>query len=125
MALGIRTSKYRRLSNGQRTTIDGNLYFPGGLVTEGNTFFADVNANAGGDGLAWSSAFNDLQDAIDATVAANNDIIYVARGSFTVTSTVNFNKSGISVIVTNPGVSPWASASILRCWLMLLLPTVR
>lgn len=47
-----------------------------------------------------------LQDAIDASVGGNGDIILVERGGHTVTQTVNFNKSGIMVIAVDDGLSP-------------------
>lgn len=49
-----------------------------------------------------------LQTAIDASVSGNGDIIVVQRGEHSVTSTVNFNKSGIMVIRADYGVSPLA-----------------
>lgn len=49
-----------------------------------------------------------LQDAIDATVSGNGDIILVKRGGHTVTTAVNFNKSGIMVIAVDDGLSPIA-----------------
>ena len=109
MSYGIVASRYRRKGSGQPTVIDGIQWDPAGIVTEGNRWYVDANQTVNRDGKSWQTAFNDMQSAIDATTAANNDVIYVARGSFTVTSTVNFNKSGIAVIVGNPGVSPWAS----------------
>lgn len=49
-----------------------------------------------------------LQDAIDACVAGNGDIILVTRGGHEVSATVNFNKSGIIVIAVDDGQSPLA-----------------
>ena len=109
MALGIVSRSFHRGSPHAPTTIDGIAWDAAGIVTEGNRWYADKNASAGGDGKTWATAFNTMQAAIDAATAANNDVIYVARGTFTVTETVNFNKSGIAVIVGNPGLSPWAS----------------
>ena len=49
-----------------------------------------------------------LQAAIDQAVAGNGDIILVKRGGHTVTTAVNFNKSGIMVIAVDDGLSPIA-----------------
>ena len=54
------------------------------------------------------SISGELQAAIDAAVAANGDHIFVTRGGHTVTQTVNFNKSGISVIAVDDGLAPLA-----------------
>ena len=47
-----------------------------------------------------------LQNAIDEAVAAKGDIIALLPGASTVTATVNFNKSGINVIVLSRGLNP-------------------
>ncbi len=52
------------------------------------------------------SISGELQSAIDAAVAANGDHIFVTRGGHTVSATVNFNKSGISVIAVDDGLAP-------------------
>ncbi len=54
------------------------------------------------------SITGELQAAIDASVAGNGDHIFVERGGHTVTSTINFNKSGISVFAVDDGLAPLA-----------------
>ena len=70
----------------------------------GRTFFVNT-AGGGADDIDvpwWAvdevTVFSTLQAAIDACVANRGDIIYVKRGTQTVSATVNFNKAGISVI---------------------------
>jgi hypothetical protein len=50
--------------------------------------------------------FDTLQGAIDATVADRGDVIFVKRGYTTITTGVNFNKQGISVIGQRFGMPP-------------------
>jgi hypothetical protein len=64
------------------------------------TLFVDDDAAPGGDGLAWESAYDDLQLALAAAVAG--DEIWVASGTYQPTSgsdrAVSFNlKSGVSL----------------------------
>ena len=55
-----------------------------------SVLFVDDDAAAGGDGLAWSSAFDDLQAAIDRTSVLNSDgdlqndigAIWIAEGTY-------------------------------------------
>lgn len=49
-----------------------------------------------------------LQDAIDAAVAGNGDVILRLPGAETVTQAVNFNKAGIRVIAVGPTLNPLA-----------------
>ena len=44
--------------------------------------YVDVDAPAGGDGLAWATAFDDLQDAIDASAACTSPQLWVAEGQY-------------------------------------------
>ncbi len=45
--------------------------------------YVDDDAPAGGDGLSWNSAFNDLQDALDSTRTAAADVsIVLAQGIY-------------------------------------------
>ena len=50
-----------------------------------------------------------IQDAIDETVAGKGDIIVMMSGGNTVTQTVAFNKSGITVIAAQRGLQPHVS----------------
>jgi hypothetical protein len=42
----------------------------------------DVDAPSGGDGKSWATAFDNLQDAIDASVACGGSQIWVAEGTY-------------------------------------------
>ena len=44
----------------------------------------DVDAAAGGDGLTWATAFNDLQVALDTAAASEcvNPVFWVAEGTY-------------------------------------------
>ncbi|HVH98981.1 MAG TPA: LamG-like jellyroll fold domain-containing protein, partial [Enhygromyxa sp.] len=42
----------------------------------------DVDAPPGGDGQSWATAFDNLQDAIDASVACEDSQIWVAEGTY-------------------------------------------
>ena len=104
------------------THMSGPLQVGGGIIGAGGaggapggrTFF--VNANTSGAkniDRPWYdvdevTVFSTLQAAIDACVSSRGDIIYVAQGGHTVTSTVNFNKTGISVIGQAWGMNPFA-----------------
>ncbi len=50
-----------------------------------STLYVDDDAPAGGDGLSWETAFNDLQDALAAAAASGGtvDEIRVAGGRYT------------------------------------------
>lgn len=93
--------------------ISGNAGGVGG-APGGKTFY--VNPGGGGADdidVPWFlvdevSCFSTLQGAIDTCVSSRGDVIYVKRGGETVTSTVNFNKTGISVIGQMWGMNPFA-----------------
>ena len=44
--------------------------------------YVDIDIAGGGDGLAWSTAYNNLQTALSA--ASNGDVLWVAEGSYTI-----------------------------------------
>lgn len=46
---------------------------------DGTIIYVDDDANDGGDGMSWATAFNKLEDAFDITV---NDEIWVAAGTY-------------------------------------------
>ena len=52
------------------------------------------------------SISGELQSAIDNAVGGNGDHIFVERGGHEVSATVNFDKSGISVIAVADGLAP-------------------
>jgi hypothetical protein len=80
----------------------------------GRTFY--VNSNIGlarNIGRPWYDVdgdlvFDNLQDAIDACVDSRGDVIYVARAGYETSATINFNKTGISVIGQTFGITPMA-----------------
>lgn len=98
------------------THFSGQVHAEGGLTGSGlqapggRTFYVNTNSASAArnqdrpwfdvDGV---TVFSTLQDAIDACVASRGDIIYIARGTETVTETVNFNKTGITVMVQSFG----------------------
>ncbi|NNE29008.1 MAG: DUF5123 domain-containing protein [Saprospiraceae bacterium] len=67
----------------------------------GKTIHVDINAPAAGDGVYWSTAFTDLQDAL--AIAVNGDMILVAEGTYLPTPsgvrTISFNLvSGVTYL---------------------------
>ncbi|MBN1787572.1 MAG: right-handed parallel beta-helix repeat-containing protein [Sedimentisphaerales bacterium] len=50
------------------------------FTTAKSNLFVDVDADAGGSGLSWGTAYNDLQDAL--AVAQSGDQIWVAVGTY-------------------------------------------
>ncbi len=81
----------------------------GGGVLQANTeyqWFVDYNWDKGfGDGRTQDRPLKYLQDAIDQTVAHRGDVIYVGRSYTPITSTLAFNKIGISVIAMEYGMN--------------------
>ena len=74
-----------------------------------NIFFVDpTSGNDSNSGLDPRRALASLQAAIDLCVSNRGDIIVCVRGALTVTETVTFNKSGITVIGQQYGLSPFA-----------------
>lgn len=90
MALGIRTSKTRRLSNGQRTTIDGLPV----VLTDGNVYFVNgTDGNNNNDGKSIDSAKATITAGLGLVTDLNNDIIFVAPGFYNETVTVNKSRA--------------------------------
>ncbi len=58
----------------------------------GPIFYVDASAPDGGDGSAWTNAFNDLQDAL--TLAGSGDEIWVAAGTYKPSVQVIGNTAG-------------------------------
>lgn len=76
-----------------------------------NIFFVDSSSGVGSDGNDGRdprAPLATLQAAIDKCVANRGDIIVKMRGGEEVTSTVAFNKAGISVVAVDAGWSPLA-----------------
>jgi hypothetical protein len=64
MSLGIRTNKYRRVSNLSRTEIDGHQIYH----RKGDTLYVDASASSSGDGKSWDTAFTTMQEAFNVLV---------------------------------------------------------
>ncbi len=89
---------------------------PGGLEFFVNTNSASAARNADRpwfnvaqsdrqrvESTGGKTVFDNLQGAIDACVSSRGDRITIARGTETVTEAVNFNKTGITVVVQDFG----------------------
>ncbi len=75
-----------------------------GPATPGNIFYCDYGSgNDEDEGMSWATQFKTLQKAIDACTAGAGDFIFMGRGTETVTETVAFNKTGITVRVQSLG----------------------
>lgn len=101
------TAKHTQPQHFGDVLIDGELVANGpvNLGTFGDKFFVDpVNGNDGNAGDSKNDAFKTLQKAIDKTKENRSDLIIVAPGAHNVTSTVNFNKQGITVIAADMGM---------------------
>ena len=74
-----------------------------------NIFFVDPSSgDDGNSGLDPRRALVSLQAAIDLCVSNRGDIIVCLRGGLTVTETIAFNKSGITVVGQQYGMNPFA-----------------
>ncbi|WP_375562112.1 T9SS type A sorting domain-containing protein [Bernardetia sp. OM2101] len=71
------------------------------LQAQTTTYYVDIDAPLGGDGLTWATAFNNLQDGIDnaATVFANNGtgIVRVSDGTYPAPVTGFQLKNGVQI----------------------------
>jgi len=71
----------------------------GGPALTGNIFFVDPSSGtAANDGLSPDKGFPTMQAGIDACANNNGDVIVRMRGGEAVTTTVDFNKAGVTVI---------------------------
>ena len=57
------------------------MTFAQSSLVQADTIFVDANAEPGGNGKSWQTAFDDLQDALAAAQA--DDEIWVAEGTYT------------------------------------------
>ncbi len=88
-----------------------------GLIGDGKVFYRDTgNGSDGGTGTSPTDAFATLQKAIDSCVAGRGDVIICLPGGEEVTSTVNFNKSGITVIGATYGVNSFAKGELFSIY---------
>jgi hypothetical protein len=74
MSLGIRTNKYRRVSNLTRTEIDGHQLYH----RKGDIYYVDASASSSGDGKSWDTAFTTMQAAFDVLVGGET-IFFVGK----------------------------------------------
>ena len=52
------------------------------LFSTAAVIYVDAGATPGGDGSSWASAYNFLQDALDQTVEAQGDQLWIAEGTY-------------------------------------------
>jgi len=52
------------------------------LFSTAAVIYVDADATPGGDGSSWASAYNFLQDALDQTVEAQGDQLWIAEGTY-------------------------------------------
>jgi hypothetical protein len=67
-------------------------------------YYVDVNADPGGDGLSWATAFNVVQDGIDAP--AGNCEVWVAAGIYVI-----YETSGADTVLMRSGVDVYGGFS--------------
>jgi flagellar hook assembly protein FlgD len=82
------------------TGIGDPNYTDRGAYESPEIWFVDIDAGSGGDGISWSNAYDDLQDALAA--ATTGDEIWVAEGTYKPTNgstrTVSFELvAGVSL----------------------------
>lgn len=86
------------------SVIQAPAFIGGSIPPGGRTFFFNPNTSGARNAeRPWYdvdgvSCFATLQGAIDACVADRGDVIYMARGYYAPSATVNFNKQGITLI---------------------------
>jgi len=79
----------------------------GGVAMTGNVYYCDPTSGSDAfDGKTSENAKKTLQAAIDLCENNNGDVIVRMRGGEAVTSPVNFNKSGVTVIPQGYGMAP-------------------
>lgn len=72
-----------------------------------NVYYVDpTNGDDSYDGKKPETAFATMQKGINSCTAGKGDVIIRMPGTETVTSTINFNKSGIIVLTQDYGLSP-------------------
>jgi hypothetical protein len=94
--------------------VGGDLF---GRMGDGKVFYVDPSSgSAGNTGEKPTEAFNTLQAGIDACTAGRGDIVVRMRGGEEVTSTVSFNKAGITVVASSHGVNRYAQGELFSTY---------
>ena len=113
--MGLLRERHRRAANFMNPLAQeiklGNLLgmIPSAGLT-GNVYYADPSSgNDKNAGTSPDKAKKTLQAAIDLCTNNNGDFIIRMRGGEAVTSTVLFNKSGITVVAQDYGMAPLAN----------------
>lgn len=76
-------------------------------VIEGALRRAGISLNPNAQVMVVDPSISgELQSAIDNAVAGNGDHVFVERGGHEVSATIDFNKSGLSVIAVDDGLAP-------------------
>lgn len=82
----------------------------GGFV--GSKFYVDPGITASGNGLSPETAFATMTEGIAACTAGAGDLIIRMPGTETVTETITFNKTGITVVASTYGAAPLANGEM-------------
>lgn len=82
----------------------------GGFV--GSKFYVDPGISASGNGLSPATAFKTMAEGVVACTAGEGDLIIRMPGTETVTETITFNKTGITVIASTYGAAPLANGEL-------------
>jgi predicted outer membrane repeat protein len=95
------------------------MLFLNGTVCAQTIWHVDADAAAGGDGLSWATAFDDLQLALAAIQAG--DEVWVAEGTYTPTvpdgdRTISFSFDDFVAIGLYGGFAGWETARDQRDW---------
>ena len=99
--------KYALASEKERDELETLV---GGSAQIGNVFYCDpTNGDDDNDGTTAQTAKASMNAAIGLCTADNGDVIVRMQGTETVTSTVEFDVGGITVIAENYGLSPQAN----------------
>jgi predicted outer membrane repeat protein len=95
------------------------VLFLNGSVIAQTIWHVDADAAAGGDGLSWATAFDDLQLALAAIQAG--DEVWVAEGTYTPTEPdgdkmISFSLAGMANVGVYGGFAGWETSRDERDW---------
>lgn len=93
-------SKFTALDNAV-TTLEASQNGIFSNIGTGSVFYVDSSAAADGAGTTWATAYDTLQEGVDACTDNAGDIVYVAQGhAETVASAaaLDFDKAGITIV---------------------------